>query len=306
MNALNTTSTYNAPSISSAAMLVDMSISQWSGIRRDKAASAKVADDNGAKRGMASVTKKLLGDCPELKAISDFVAMVRTGVHHEMTMPWSNSGVLRLLPTSKFFDHKKKVSEYQAKFTELVEEFLSAYEWARAEAKAALGSLFNDDEYPSASVLARKFKFVVDYLPVPEAGDWRVDIGNTARAELAEHYEQYYAEQTNKLVATLYQQTLDPLVRMSEKLADPADGKGNSRGIQTFRDSLVENVVAMIDRLETYNLTNDPTIRETRFKLQQIMDGITPDALREDTHLRHETKKKVDAVIASLPSLDNW
>ena len=82
--------------------------------------------------------------------------------------------------------------------------------------------------------------------------------------------------------------------------------KANSRGIKTFRDSLVENVVAMIDRLETYNLTNDPTIRETRFKLQQVMDGITPDALREDAYLRRETKRKVDEVIASLPSLDNW
>ena len=302
----NTALNFNAPSISSAAMLVDLSISQWSGIRRDKAASAKVADDNGAKRGVASVTKKLLGDCPELKAISDFVAMVRTGTHHEMTLPWSNSG-LRLLPTTKFFDYQADVTAKQGKFATLVTEFLQAYEWARAEAKAALGSLFNDDEYPSADVLARKFRFVVNYLPVPEAGDWRVDMGNTARAELSQRYAEYYEEQNKKTIATLVSQTLDPLMRMSEKLADPVDGdKANSRGIKTFRDSLVENVVAMIDRLETYNLTNDPTIRETRFKLQQVMDGITPDALREDAYLRRETKRKVDEVIASLPSLDNW
>jgi hypothetical protein len=302
MNALN----FNAPSIASAAMLVDLSISQWSGIRRDKAASAKVSDDAGAKRGVASVTKKLLGDCPELKAISDFVAMVRTGTHHEMTLPWSNSG-LRLLPTAKFFDYQADVTAKQGKFATLVKEFLLSYEWARAEAKAALGSLFNDDEYPTADVLARKFKFVVNYLPVPEVGDWRVDMGNTAREELSQRYADYYEEQNKKTIAALVSQTLEPLMRMSEKLADPtANDKANSRGIKTFRDSLVENVVAMIDRLETYNLTNDPTIRETRFKLQQVMDGITPDALREDAYLRRETKRKVDEVIASLPSLDNW
>jgi len=302
MTALN----FNAPSIASAAMLVDLSISQWSGIRRDKAASAKVSDDAGAKRGVASVTKKLLGDCPELKAISDFVAMVRTGTHHEMTLPWSNSG-LRLLPTAKFFDYQADVTAKQGKFATLVTEFLQAYEWARAEAKAALGSLFNDDEYPSADVLARKFRFVVNYLPVPEVGDWRVDMGNTAREELSQRYADYYEEQNKKTIAALVSQTLEPLLRMSEKLADPVEGdKANSRGIKTFRDSLVENVVAMIDRLETYNLTNDPTIRETRFKLQQVMDGVTPDALREDAYLRRETKRKVDEVIASLPSLDNW
>lgn len=307
MNALN----FNAPSISvpsiaSAAMLVDLSISQWSGIRRDKAASAKVADDNGAKRGVASVTKKLLGDCPELKAISDFVAMVRTGTHHEMTMPWSNSG-LRLLPTAKFFDYQADVTAKQGKFAELVKEFLLSYEWARAEAKAALGSLFNDDEYPTTDVLARKFRFVVNYVPVPEAGDWRVNMGRETVDVLSKHYADYYEEQSRKTVSTLLSQTLDPLLRMSEKLADPVAGdKANSRGIKTFRDSLVENVVNMIDRLETYNITNDPTLRDVRFKLQQVMDGITPDALREDDYLRRETKKKVDEVIASLPSLDNW
>ena len=307
MNALN----FNAPSISvpsiaSAAMLVDLSISQWAGIRRDKAASAKVADDNGAKRGVASVTKKLLGDCPELKAISDFVAMVRTGTHHEMTMPWSNSG-LRLLPTAKFFDYQADVTAKQGKFAELVKEFLLSYEWARAEAKAALGSLFNDKEYPTTDVLARKFRFVVNYVPVPETGDWRVNMGRETVDVLSKHYADYYEEQSRKTASTLLAQTLDPLLRMSEKLADPVAGdKANSRGIKTFRDSLVENVVNMIDRLETYNITNDPTLRDVRFKLQQVMDGITPDALREDDFLRRETKKKVDEVIASLPSMDNW
>lgn len=296
----------SAPTISSSAMLVDLSISQWSGIRRDKAASAKVADDNGARRGVASVTKKLLGDCPELKAVSDFVATVRTGTHHDMTMPWSNSG-LRLLPTSKYFDYHRSISQQQAVFDVTVRTFLQAYEWSRAEAKAALGALFKDDEYPSADTLARKFRFTVNYLPVPEAGDWRVDMGNEARDVLAKHYEDYYTEQTSKSVASLYAQAMEPLLRMSEKLADPTAGdKVNKSGIKTFRDSLVDNVVEIIDRLEVYNVSGDPAVRDLRFKLQQVMDGITPDALRADDTLRRETKKKVDAVIASLPSLDNW
>jgi hypothetical protein len=301
MTALN----FNAPSIASAAMLVDLSISQWKGLRRDKEASKNLAASVGAKEGHMTANKKLLGDSLELKAIDSFVAAVRTGVHQDMTMPWSNSG-LRLLPTAKFFDYQKAITAQQAKFYDLLETFLQSYEWARTEAKAALGSVFNERDYPTRLVLATKFRFVVNYLPVPEVGDWRVDMGNTARDELAQHYAKYYEEQNRTAVATLYEQTLKPLLHMSDKLADPEAGKGNKSGIQTFRDSLVENVVEIIDRLEVYNVMGDPSIRETRFKLQQIMDGITPDALREDTYLRHETKRKVDEVIASLPSLDNW
>jgi hypothetical protein len=302
MNALN----FNAPSIASAAMLVDLSISQWKGLRRDKEASKNLADSVGAKQGHMTANKKLLGDSLELKAIDSFVAAVRTGVHQDMTMPWSNSG-LRLLPTAKFFDYQKAITEQQNKFYDLLEAFLQSYEWARTEAKAALGSVFNDRDYPTRLVLATKFRFVVNYLPVPEVGDWRVDMGNTARDELARHYAKYYEEQNRTAVATLYEQTLKPLLHMSKKLADPVAGdKVNSRNVQTFRDSLVENVVEMIDRLETYNVMGDPAVRETRFKLQQMLDGITPDALREDDYLRRETKKKVDEVIASLPSMDNW
>jgi hypothetical protein len=41
-----------------------------------------------------------------------------------------------------------------------------------------------------------------------------------------------------------------------------------------------------------------------RMKLEDTLQGVTPDALREDEFLRAETKKSVDEVIKSLPSLD--
>jgi hypothetical protein len=39
-------------------------------------------------------------------------------------------------------------------------------------------------------------------------------------------------------------------------------------------------------------------------KLEDTLRGITPDALREDAFLRAETKRAVDKVIATLPSLE--
>jgi hypothetical protein len=39
-------------------------------------------------------------------------------------------------------------------------------------------------------------------------------------------------------------------------------------------------------------------------KLEEVMSGVTPDALREDDTFRAETKAAVDAVMKSLPSLD--
>jgi len=294
----------SVPSISSAAMLVELSISVWTGIKKDKKASQDVEAQNGADTGVAKVSKKLLGDCAELKAVQDFTANVRTGIHYDMTMPWSNSG-LRLLPTSKYFKYHQTMTALQAEWQKLVDAFLAAYDWEAAQAQAKLGSLFARDEYPTMEKLREKFRFNLNYIPMPEAGDWRVDMEKETRDALAEHYQKFYHDQTQRSVMATWAVAAEALSAMSDRLADPADGeKANKNGSKVFRDSLVENMMAAIDKLEEFNLTNDPTMRQMKQRLASIMAGVTPDALREDRAFRLETKRAVDEAIKALPSLD--
>ena len=48
----------------------------------------------------------------------------------------------------------------------------------------ALGDMFDRSEFPTPESIAHKFSFRVNYMPVPKAGDFRVDIGNDAQTEL--------------------------------------------------------------------------------------------------------------------------
>ena len=73
---------------------------------------------------------------------------------------------------------------------------------------------------------------------------------------------------------------------------------------KVFRDTLVSNVLDIVDLLSVCNVTNDSQMEAMRLKLEDTLQGVTPDALREDEFLRAETKKSVDEVIKSLPSLD--
>lgn len=294
----------SVPSISSSAMLVELSISQWGGKKEDKRASQAVEAQNGAEDGVFSGRKKLLGDCAELEAVHKFTANMRTGIHYTMTMPWSNSG-LRLLPTAKYFDYTKTMTALEAEWWKLVETFLAAYDWEAARAQAKLGSLFARDEYPTVEKLREKFRFSVNYIPMPEAGDWRVDMQAEAREVLAAHYEKFYTEQTQRAVTATWTVAAEALTAMSDRLADPdAGGKANKNGSKVFRDSLVENMLDAIDKLEVFNLTGDPTMQTMQKRLRQLMDGVTPDALREDREYRLAVKREVDAAIAALPSLD--
>ena len=88
------------PTISSSAILVELSISVWTARRLDKTASRAVTATNNAASGVANVNKKLLGDCAELDAVQKFAANARN-LHYGMSMPWSDMG-MRLVPTTMY------------------------------------------------------------------------------------------------------------------------------------------------------------------------------------------------------------
>lgn len=292
----------SAPSIASSAVLIDLSISTWTGRKLDKRASNDVTAQNNAAKGVANVHKKLLGDCAELDAVQKFAANARNA-HYAMTMPWSDLG-MRLCPTKKYIDangYERTMTQLQTEFARLTEAFLNAYDWEIQNAQLKLGALFSSEDYPSRDSLAAKFKFRFVAIPLPDAGDWRLDIGNEAAASMREQYEKFYGDQLREAMADVWKRAHEALTKMSERL-DYADDTTK----KVFRDTLVTNVQEIVDLLDTMNITADPAMTEAHKRLDAAMQGITPDALREDAYLRAQTKRQVDDVrkiIDSLPGL---
>lgn len=212
--------TNNVPSISSSSMLVELSISTWTGRKLDKRASKDVTINNNADTGIANVNKKLLGNCQELTAVQKFVANVRN-IHYSMTMPWSDTG-LRLLPTAQYFKYHQQMTAIQNEYDRLVNEFIRTYDWAISQAQARLGDLFNPADYPSTDSIRSKFSFRLSYIPLPDAGDFRIDIGNEATEQVRTHYQTYYETQLNNAMQDVWQRAYSALSNMSERL-DYAD-----------------------------------------------------------------------------------
>lgn len=309
-----------APTLASSAMLVEVNISHWAGRKKDKRASNDVTTANHAATGVASVNKKLLANSDTLQAIQRHVTATRS-MHVNMTMPWSNSG-LRLLPTAQYFKYNQAMSDMQNEFEKLTHEFLRSYNDEVIDVQLKLGDLFSHDDYPTVESLERKFAFRTNYMPIPDAGDFRVDVGNEAIRELREEYATFYKRQYDTAMNDVWTRLHKTLTNMSERLdyvdtgeveiywsapskANP-NGKKMSRrvGVKNFRDSLVGNARDMIDLLRVCNVTNSGQMSAMADRLEEALSGVTADALREDAYLRTETKRAVDAAIQSLPSLD--
>lgn len=287
----------SAPSISSAALLVELSIRTWTGRKLDKRASEEVTTSHNANKGVANVNKKILGDCAELDAVQKFAANARNA-HYASTLPWSDTGI-RLVTTRNYFKYNEAMTALQQEFERLVEKFLQAYSWQVSQAQLRLGDLFNPMDYPSTDSLRSRFSFGINFMPVPEAGDFRLDINNEAQQQITEHYTKYYETQLATAMGSIWERAKDALTKMSERL-DYAD----STTKKIFRDSLVDNVLEVVDIMDTCNITGDTHMSAIKTRLKEALSGVTPDALRQDDSYRLSTKQHIDAAIAALPSLD--
>ena len=287
----------STPSIATSAMLVELSISTWTARKKDKRASEDVTRSNGADSGAASVNKNLLSGCAELEAVRKFGANARN-IHYSMTMPWSDVG-LRLLPTAMYAKYHQAMTELQNEFERLGEVFINAYGWEYSQAQARLGALWKADDYPPVESIAAKFGFRLNYIPLPDAGDFRIDVGTEAMAQMKTHYEEFYSTQVKRAMDDVWRRVYDSLTKMSERL-----DYGDHEDKKIFRDTLVDNVLDMVDLLDVCNVTGDSQMSAMRLNLEDALRGVTPDALREDAFLRAETKRAVDSAIKSLPSLD--
>lgn len=284
----------SVPSISSSAMLVELSISTWTGKKTDRKVSNEVTLTKNAASGVVNVSKKLLGDCAELDAVQKFVGNVRN-VHYAMTQPWSDTG-LRLLSTAMFHKrYQKELTTHQAEFHVLVDKFLNAYDWEITQAQAKLGDMFSVSDYPTKDELRGKFKFQLVQMPLPDAGDFRLDVNNEAQDILRKQYAEHYERMLQTAMKDIWDKAYDALNKMSERL----DYKDNDTR-KIFRDSLVDNVLEVVELLNLCNVTQNPQMSAMRERLENTLLGVTPDALREDEHLRKETKNKVDEILKNM------
>ena len=308
----------STPSIGSSAMLVELTVGVWAARKKDHQASDAVTESNFAAKGMANVTKRLI-KCDELEAVQKFAGNARN-THYAMTMPWSDGGS-RLLPTKQYFNYQQTFSGLEAEFNTLVKSFVHAYAWEVSQAQASLGNLFSHGEYPSADAVAGKFRFRVAYTPLPDAGDFRIDVGISAQEQLKASYAEHYKNQLATAMGDVWQRTHLALTNMSTKLdyedtdewedyrtkpseANPYGIVRRRRvGVNQFKDSLVSNALDMVELLGVCNVTNDPAMEMMQRTLSNAFRGVTAGGLREDEGMRKEVKECVDHALANIPSL---
>jgi hypothetical protein len=182
----------------------------------------------------------------------------------------------------------------------MIDKFLENYDDLIDQASQALGTLFVRDDYPDKAQVARQFEFKYSFLPVPVAGDFRVDVGNDAITDLHNQFNASVNERVHNAMADVTWRLEDCLKRMSERLASDDSGAESKKKI--FRDTLVTNAQELVQDLKHLNITNDPAIEAARKQLSSVVNGLDAGTLRDSESTRQEVKSQVDDILSKF----NW
>lgn len=280
--------------IDTCAMIVEFNASVWTARKLDRGVTDEVIAGKHAKAADAArVNKHLLAGRNELEVIQRHVNMARQYVY-EQTMPWSDNGQ-RLLPAAKFLVFDGRMNDLGQEFTKLVDDFVRVYPTLISAQALQLGTMFKRDDYPSAHEIHSKFNWTLGYLPVPRAGDFRIDVGDEAQKELQGKLEELANKRVQEAHATLWQRLHEHLKRMSDRLkVDTISGEEKPR---KFHDTLVSGGLELCDVLKDLNITKDPALEQARATLERMLSGLDPDDLRKDMTTRAGVQKEVEMML---------
>ena len=282
----------NNISIASSAMLVEVSISSWTARKLDRSVSDEVTKSKNADKDAGRFNKSLLAGAVQLKDVNSIASEIRHYVNRS-TMPWSDTGP-RLLPTVAFADFKTQMDTYEAEFTRLVTNFLTIYPTLVSAQAFKLGAMFDRDEFPSVDKIERKFNFRLTFSPVPDVGDFRVDIGTEATASLAEEYELSYTKRLDSAMESIRTRLRDALNKVSDRLGYEGGKKKH------FQNTLVDNLNEVLVAADLMNLVDDPKLKEARDKAAAIIATVSPEELRKNDDIRDDVKANIDDILSKF------
>jgi hypothetical protein len=278
-------------SISSSAVLAELNISVWTANKLDREATDTVISSNSAGKNSAQVRKNLMAGSSLRKDIADYTAGCRLW-HNTRTLSWADKGA-RLLPTSAFMDYKNEANIRRDTFNRMVDNFIVNYPSLVGTAQNYLGNLFRVEDYPSADEVRSKFDFRLVFSPLPESGDFRLDIANEELDAIKSQYDNDFDKRVADAMREPWKKLHDTLTHISEKLTDIQGDESKRR----YHDSLISNAQALCGLLTHLNITKDPQLEEARRSLELTMLGVDIEDIKESPETRSSVKNRVDDIL---------
>lgn len=266
--------------ISDKAMLVSLSIRQWTARKYDRKITEEVNHTHQAKD--AGRFNKLLIEKKRLSPIQSASNAIRI-FHYANTLAWADEGD-RLLPVANFFDYSQKINALKDEFEKAVNDFIGDYDLIVKEAQNNLNGLFNPLDYPRD--IRDRFGISFSFMPVPDSKDFRVNLSEEVLQEMRANMNDEVNCRLANATDSLRHKIREQLVYMRDRLSDPNC---------IFRDSLFGNVEALVDLAPKLNVASDAKVEMLTQGMREVL--VDPQAVRENMLLRANLVQKLNDLL---------
>lgn len=274
--------------INEKAMLVKLSISQWSNRVIDRKVTGEVAQRYDVENREDKYVKALLPNSV-IRPISNAVRDLRA-FHNANTLPWQEDGV-RILSSANFFNYQQGIAQRRAKIEAEVDTFLKAYPHWVEQARTMRKGMFDETQYPDRDSLRQQYGVTVSFLPFPDVSDFRVDIDGDSMQEIKRQAEVAIKDTMASANEHMIQRLRERVFLLLSALADP---------VRVFKNATFDSVLETAELVSLLNVSADTQVLLAVSITKDAMQGMSLDALRSDPTYRSRAADTLARLLESL------
>src|SRR5216684_998322 len=180
--------------------------------------------------------------------------------HYYLTLPWTDVG-FRILSSAGYFKYNQTMKAHETAFWN---EFRTVFQP-------------NYNQYRE---------------------DARVDLGDAETARIKAEIETRVQSQIALAVKDIWTRLSSVVAKMSERLNAYTETENGVVG--TFRDTLVTNIVELLDVVPLLNITSDPAIDQFCKRIRRELTAHSPEELRDSEIVRKDTARRADDILSQM------
>jgi hypothetical protein len=268
----------------------------WFGVRKtlSQEQKAQAADTFGAEGTYLSAAKKLLDTShPAYRAVTGVRGRI-ISYWKGVSLPYPEPGI-RLIRQDDLSTFTVQLTTLKAELQEAVDALNDRYSEMRRAARARLGRLFNESDYPSS--LTGLFDVTYDFPSVEPPSYLRQLSPQLYEQESARIAARF--DEAVQLAEHAFVGELDKLVsHLTERLSGTVDGQP-----KVFRDSAVENLLDFFDRFKHLNIRSNEQLDDLVGRARNVVQGVEPQQLRDNQTLRQQVASQLASVQSALDGM---
>jgi len=284
-------------SLASSAVLISIDINVWSATKQDREVSDEITASKNADKSAGRYVKQLLADNSKHKAVVNYRQTIYNWLQTR-TYGWNKSQ--QLLPVVDLPKFKAEYNAHELAFYHLIDDFIVNYDSIVSDMAFKQGTMFNRNDYPTASQVRNKFGIQLYVSEVP-MNDFRCNIAQ----DIADDLFNTYTKQAENIINNIQSEQADRFIDVMESISHCCgiDDLGNDKTKKRkIYESTIQKAKEYCETFKGFNLSNSSELEEARASLERALHGVSAEDIRESDAVRNKVKENVDDILSKFSS----